>query len=146
MKLNNVRLLVNKFDECFNFYSVVLGLKVSWGKPGEVYASFDIGMPMGLSIFKSDLMAEAVGNSDLAFPENMRDKVVICISVENVDQIYKEVKERGGDFINEPTDMTGWGIRTVHMRDPEGNLLEIQSELSKEKWDKDLLENAEEYN
>jgi len=34
--------------------------------------------------------------------------------------------------------MTGWGIRGCHFRDPENNLIEIWSELAKEKWDKDL--------
>ncbi len=41
--------------------------------------------------------------------------------------------------------MTGWGMRTVHFRDPENNLLEIWSELAKEKWDKDLQDQAEEF-
>ena len=36
-------------------------------------------------------------------------------------------------------------MRAVHLRDPEDNLIEIWSELAKEKWDKDLQNEAEEY-
>jgi catechol-2,3-dioxygenase len=41
--------------------------------------------------------------------------------------------------------MTGWGMRAVHFRDPENNLIEIWSELVKEKWDKDLQNESKEY-
>ena len=61
MKINNIRLLVADFDNCYRFYSEKLGLKVTWGKIGGDYASFDIGLEsnnMGFSIFKSDLMSK----------------------------------------------------------------------------------------
>ncbi len=41
--------------------------------------------------------------------------------------------------------MTGWGIRVVHLKDPEGNLIELNTELDKLKWDEDLLKDAKEY-
>lgn len=146
MKLNNVRLLVKDFDASFDFYANKLGLNVTWGKPGADYASFDIGIPSGLSIFKSDLMANAIDNKHLQLPAESREKMLLAINVENVDATYKELSGKGIQFINEPTDMTGWGLRGVHLRDPEGNLLEFWSELPREKWDKDLLEDASEYN
>lgn len=145
MELNCIRLLVNDFDACFRFYSEQMGLKVCWGKLGGDYASFDIGMPSGLSIFKSDLMAHAVGNFEQALPENCREKVAIIIKVEDVDKAYTLLSEKKLVFINTPQDMPGWGIRVAHLRDPEGNLLELYSELPAEKWDKDLLEEAKEY-
>ncbi len=58
--------------------------------------------------------------------------------VDRVDETFEELSDKGIEFINEPTDMTGWGIRSVHFRDPENNLIEMWSELAKEKWDKDL--------
>ena len=41
--------------------------------------------------------------------------------------------------------MTGWGIRTAHFRDPENNLIEICSDIAKEKWDEDLQEESDKY-
>ncbi len=148
MELSNIRLLVNDFDKCFKFYAEQLGLKVTWGKIGGDYASFDIGIKsseMGLSIFKSDLMAAAIGNSNKSLPGDNREKIAIILKVDNVDTTFQNLSAKNVPFINEPTDMTGWGIRAAHFRDPENNLIEIWSELPKEKWDKDLQNDAAEF-
>lgn len=148
MELSNIRLLVKDFDKCFKFYSEQLGLKVTWGKIGGDYASFDIGIKsneMGLSIFKSDLMASAIGNSEKSLPFDNREKIAVILKVDSVDETYKELVNKGIEFINKPMDMAGWGDRVVHFRDPEGNLLELISALDKEKWNKDLLDEAKEY-
>lgn len=145
MKLNCVRLLVGDFDESFRFYTEKLGLNVVWGKPGGDYANFDIGIPGGLSIYKTDLMAKAIGNTEKSLPIDKREKIAIILNVPDVDKTYRELAEKGVPFINEPKDMTGWGMRAAHFRDPEGNLLEIWSELPREKWDQDLLDDAKEF-
>ena len=145
MELNGIRLLVKDFDKCFEFYSKTLGLNVTWGKIGGDYASFDIGIPSGLSLFKSDLMAEVVGNANEELPVNKREKIAIILKVPDVDKSFGELKDKGVSFIKEPSDMTAWGIRAAHFRDPEENLIEIWSELAKEKWDKDLQEEADKY-
>jgi predicted enzyme related to lactoylglutathione lyase len=147
MKINNIRLLVTNFDNCFKFYSEKLGLKVTWGKIGGDYASFDIGLAsnnMGLSIFKSDLMAKEIGNFEKTLPKNSREKTVIVLQVDNVDKIYEKLSNNGVEFINEPKDISGWGSRVAHFRDPENNLIEIYSELPKDKWSEDLLEEINE--
>ena len=145
MVLNCIRLLVRDFDKCFQFYAETLGLNVTWGKPGGDYASFDIGIPSGLSIFKSDLMANTIGNSDKQLPVNNREKIAIILKVADVDKAYEELSRNDVSFINKPVDMTGWGIRVAHFRDPEDNLIEIWSELEKEKWDQNLLNESKEY-
>ena len=43
-------------------------------------------------------------------------------------------------FINEPTDMSDWGMRTVYLRDPEENLIELFTPLSREQYSQELLE------
>ena len=143
MKINNIRLLVTDFDNCFRFYSEKLGLKVTWGKIGGDYASFDIGLEsnnMGLSIFKSDLMAKKIGNLEKSLPLSSREKTVIVLQVDDVDKTYEELTSNGVKFINEPKDIAGWGSRVAHFRDPEDNLIEIYCELPKEKWSNDLLD------
>jgi len=148
MKLNNVRLLVRDFDNCYRFYSEKIGLKVTWGKIGGEYASFDIGLEsnkMGFSIFKSDLMAMALGNFNLQLPIKCREKVIIVMKVESVDEVYSKLIEKGVEFVNKPIDMPAWGSRVVHFRDPEDNLIEIYSDLSKDKWSNDLIEESKDY-
>lgn len=146
MEFCGVRLLVKDFDKAFRFYSETLGLKVKWGDFGDVYASFYFGIgPDGLAIFQSDYMAPVVGNAEQLLPENCREKVMLILSVDNVDKSYEELSARGVKFVNKPIDMAEWGIRVVHMKDTEDNLIELNSELPKEQWSKDLQEESLKY-
>lgn len=141
MKLEGIRLLVEDFDASFNFYSKILGFKVTWGKPGDVYASFDTGGHVGLSIFTSRLMHDAL---NIMINDNLSrsHKAVLVFECHDVDKIYLTVKRKSIKIIKPPTDMPAWGNRCMHIEDPEGNTLEFSSALSKDKWDKDLLEDA----
>lgn len=85
-------------------------------------------------------MADSIGNSNKQLPEDSREKTTTVIKVLDVDKTYAELGEKGVAFFKDPIDMTGWGMRVAHFRDPENNLVEIWSELAKEKWDNDLKE------
>lgn len=124
-----LRLLVKDFDASFRFYSEKLGLRVVWGKVGDVYASFDNGNSGEIGIFKSDLMATVVGNIEKQHPNNCREKIAIILKVNSVDDVYNELTKKGVCFINEPCDIVAWGMRVVHLRDTEDNLIEYCSEL-----------------
>ncbi len=138
MKLSYVRLLVDDFDKCFDFYSNTMRLTVTWGKLGDVYASFDTGSQTALSIFSKPLMFQSLEKDT---PKTSNSQLVICFESDNVDEDYTTLLDLGVNFLDKPTDMTGWGCRCVHLTDPEGNIIELNQELSKEKWDKDLLDN-----
>ena len=132
MKFSNIRLLVKNFDKAFAFYNDTLGLECTWGKPGENFASFNIGLESGLAIFKAELMNIAINNVDADKDAKFQDKSAIIIQVENVSDTYEKLKNRGVVFLTEPKDMPAWGIRVAHFRDTEGNLLEIYTELEKD--------------
>ena len=55
------------------------------------------------------------------------------------------LKEKGVIFVNEPTDMVDWGSRTVLLRDPEDNLIELFSPLAPEQWSEELIEENKKY-
>jgi catechol 2,3-dioxygenase-like lactoylglutathione lyase family enzyme len=132
MKFNNVRLLVKDYDKCFKFYTEKLGLEAVFNIEG-CYGSFKVAEGIeGLAIFTSDLMAPAVGNADKAQPTNCREKMMVSFEVPDVDETYKALKAKGVEFINKPTDMPDWGMRTVHLRDPEENLIELYTPLAME--------------
>ncbi|GLB52472.1 hypothetical protein NBRC110019_15120 [Neptunitalea chrysea] len=131
MKFNNIRLLVNNFDTCFTFYKDTLGLECTWGKLGEAYASFNVGVPSGLCLFKAEFMNMAIDNTDTHTHEHIQDKVALILEVDNVNETYTFLQAKGIAFLTEPKDMTDWGIRVTHFRDPENNLIELFSELSK---------------
>lgn len=133
MKFSNVRLLVKDFRKCFKFYNEKLGLEPLWGDESDCYASFKVADNIeGLALFVSDFMAPAVGNTEKKQPEGYREKMMVCFEVPNVDEAYQSLKTKGVEFINEPTDMPDWGMRTVHLRDPEENLIELFTPLAME--------------
>ena len=146
MKFSNVRLLVKDFAKCFKFYTEQLGLEPAWGDENSGYASFKVADGIeGFALFVSDWMASAVGNADKELPVGFREKSLVVFSVDNVDDTYSALKARGVKFINEPTDMPDWGMRTVHLRDPEDNLIELFSPLATEQWSEELIEENKRY-
>ncbi|MDR1698197.1 MAG: VOC family protein [Prevotellaceae bacterium] len=129
MEFSNVRLLVKDYQKCFDFYTEKLGLEAVYNLEG-CYASFKVAEGIeGFALFVSDLMAPAVGNADKSQPTNCREKMMVSFEVENVDETCKTLWAKGVDFINEPTDMPDWGMRVVHLRDPEENLIELFTAL-----------------
>lgn len=145
MKLNNIRLLVSKFDECFLFYRDTLGFKVTWGNLGENYAQFQTGESGELSIFSKNIMASVVNTSMLPSQQPAQDNMALIFSVDDLDKFYKSLSTKGIIFINEPTDQPDWGIRASHLRDPEGNLLEFIMDMPKEKFSAELNDDFNKY-
>ena len=131
LRFDNARLLVVKFDETFVFYRDVLGLKPTWGSPGENYASFTFPGGGQIALFRRALMADAVGASARASTRTEQDTVAIVLAVDDVDAAYRELGARGVAFVAPPEGRPAWGIRAAHFRDPDGNLIEIYSALNK---------------
>lgn len=146
MKFISVRLLVKDFAECFRFYSDQLGLEPAWGDENSGYASFKVADGIeGFALFVSDWMAPSVGNADKQQPTAMREKSLIAFRVDNVDETFAALKAKGVAFINEPTDMPDWGMRTLHLRDPEENLIELFTPLAPEQCSQELLEEDQKF-
>lgn len=145
MKLSNVRLLTEKFDETFLFYRDVLGFKVTWGNVGDVYAHFQDAGGYDIALFSRPIMAGAVGTEKLPAAVKSQDRFALILAVDNVDKAFDDLRKKGQNFVTEPADQKDWGIRVAHLRDPDGNLIELMSELSKEKWSNGLREEADRY-
>jgi catechol 2,3-dioxygenase-like lactoylglutathione lyase family enzyme len=131
MKFSSVTLLVKDYKKCFEFYTQKLGLEVFWTQEGVEYSNFKMGNDVyRLALFSSDLWAQYVGNADKTQPVGYREKSVIEIDVENVDEIYQTLMAKGVEFINQPVDMPAWGARCVCLRDPEENIIWFASPLN----------------
>ncbi len=145
MKLDNIRLLVTEFDACLYFYQETLGFKRTWGEPGGDYASFDVGDEMVLALFRRKLMAEAVGTGNLPVSTQEQDNFALIFEVSDLEKTVQDIERRGGKFVTSIEDKTLWGIRTVHLRDPDGNLIEFITTLPQHKWDESLIERDQTY-
>ncbi len=129
IRLNNTRLLFADFPAMFRFYRDELGFKPTFGSEQDVYADFDAG-GANVALFRRDLMAQAVGTQELPAETESQDRVALIFEAENVDAEYTRMCRQGVAFVTPPTDMPDWGIRTAHLRDPDGNLLEVFSPIS----------------
>ena len=131
MKFSNVRLLVSDYKKCFKFYNEELGFEPLWGDIDGCYASFKVAEGIeGFALFVSDFMAPVVGNADKSQPSGVREKSMVSFEVGNVDETYQTLLAKGIHFINQPIDMPDWGMRVVHLRDPEDNLIELFTPLA----------------
>ena len=127
--LTHVRLLVEDYKTCFKFYSETMGLKVSWGNENTGYAELDTGEAR-LALFTRDEMAQVVGTTGLPTGSVCRDRHVVILRVPDVDAAFKDLSGKDVTFVLEPQDHLDWGIRTAHLRDPDGNLIELNCRLT----------------
>ena len=58
------------------------------------------------------------------------DTISLGIPSDNVDEDYKRLKEAGVEFLGEPQTIADWGMRCVYFRDPEGNLLSLDGDIT----------------
>ena len=140
MRLDNIRVLCTHFDQTFAFYRDVLGLTVTWGEVGGNFASFDTGGRNGLGLFDRDLMAAALG--EVPSPSAPLQTALV-FEVPDLDVFHSAATEQGVNFITPPHDMPDWGSRVTHLRDPEGNVIEVFAHLAKAAWSDDLREEAQ---
>ncbi|MCX4683506.1 glyoxalase/bleomycin resistance/extradiol dioxygenase family protein [Kitasatospora purpeofusca] len=129
------RLLVADFPACFGFYQAVLtpltGAALVKGTPDGPYATWDLDGQAVLSLFDRGLLAATVGTAALpAEPAaTTQDGTMLVFRVEDVGQAFDLCLRHGAAPVVDPTDRPDWGpgLRTAHLRDPEGRLIELQS-------------------
>jgi lactoylglutathione lyase len=126
MQLDNVTVLVSRFEETFAFYRDVLGLTVTWGEPGGNFASFTgtgTGGGSQVAIFRRHLMAETIGTDHLPAAASVQDRVSLVFAVADVDAETARVTGLGAPLVAAPADRPAWGIRVAYVRDPDGTLI-----------------------
>ncbi|MBD2533641.1 VOC family protein [Nostoc flagelliforme FACHB-838] len=128
LQLTHLRLLVSNYKDSFLFYRDLLKFDVDWGDEDSGYAELNTGY-LKLGLFKKDLMAEVVPRIEQPSYIVNRDKIALIFAVDNVDEVYEQVKNQNAIVVTEPQDRPDWGIRTAHFRDPDGNLIEIYNNL-----------------
>ncbi|MEV0531937.1 VOC family protein [Kitasatospora sp. NPDC050463] len=128
------RLLVTRFAECFGFYHAVLPRFTSAvlvkGEPAGPYANWDVDDQAVLALYDRAMMAATLGTGELpARPPAAQDRAMLVFRVDDVDDALAFCLRHGGTAVIEPTDRPEWGpnLRSAHLRDPDGHLIELQS-------------------
>ncbi|MGW6358035.1 VOC family protein [Streptomyces sp. NPDC055092] len=126
MELAQVRLLVTDFRACYHFYAEVLGLKPQSGAQDGPYEKFSPAAgSAGIALEDRALMAQVLGELTDA-PDGYRSLVVL--RVDDLDQYCEQIVARGAEILQGPAPMTD-RMRVAHLKDPEGNIVELQEWL-----------------
>jgi predicted enzyme related to lactoylglutathione lyase len=128
------RLLVTRFAEMFDFYQAVLpemlGAKLMKGTASGPYANWDVDDQAVLVLFDRATLAAVVGTDSLPQTASpAQDHTMFVCRVDDVDAGAELCVRHGATLVVPPTDRPEWGptLRSAHLRDPEGNLIELQS-------------------
>jgi catechol 2,3-dioxygenase-like lactoylglutathione lyase family enzyme len=132
MRLTHVRLLVTDFSGCYRFYRDDLGLATKWDDNGA-YAEFAVGEDVWLAIFPRAEMAEDLGTNGLPADAEAQDRIALVLAVDDVDASVAALREKGVALASEPHDRKDWGLRVAHVRDPDGNLVELFHDIEWER-------------
>jgi catechol 2,3-dioxygenase-like lactoylglutathione lyase family enzyme len=117
------RLLVADFKRSLAFYRDTLSLPVARtiGDGDGVYA--ELGAEGGrIAIYSREMFAQSVLNLE---PAVRGDSVLITIHVPNVEEAARELEGKGVRFEAGVTLREEWAVKTVHLRDPDDNLVEV---------------------
>lgn len=121
-KLVTTRLLVGDFRASVNFYRDVLQMPVRQMIGGDdgPYCEFG-GEGGGIALYNRDLAHKIFGLQDAG----AQNRVMLTIHAGGVDQAFKELSAKGVKFEVAVTERPDWAIKTAHLRDPDGNLIEL---------------------
>jgi predicted enzyme related to lactoylglutathione lyase len=127
VELAQVRLLVGDFAACYRFYAEVLGLKPQSGASEGPYEKFSPAVgSAGIALQDRVMMSEVLGDELGDAATGHRSLVVL--RVDDLDSYCEQVTARGATFLHGPAPMTD-RMRVAHLKDPEGNLVELQEWL-----------------
>ncbi|MGW5862228.1 VOC family protein [Streptomyces sp. NPDC055239] len=126
MELAQVRLLVTDFSACYCFYADVLGLKPQSGAVEGPYEKFSPAIgSAGIALQDRSMMAEIL--DEVEEPATGHRSLVV-LRVDDLDAYCAGIVERGGTIAQGPAPLTD-RMRVAHLKDPEGNLVELQEWL-----------------
>ena len=128
IKRFHLRLLVVNFSECFRFYRDVLGLPVRYGDELANYAELKNDI-LHIALFRRKQMATVIGRTHYPTTVASQDRVMLILRVENIVEVYKNLQNIGVEFVTELCERQEWDCLTAHFRDPDGNLIELNSDL-----------------
>ncbi len=124
MSMPYPRLLAQDFDASLRFYTEVLGAEPAKVVP-SMYAHFeDESGQTRLALLRRDQLAELVPLAEPDAPAE--DSLMLVLRVDDVDASVTALAAHGITVVVPPADRPGWNIRSAYVRDPDGNLVELQ--------------------
>lgn len=124
MKLSQIRLLAKDFHKSLTFYKDVMELPLGTYFEEMKYATFKTGETQ-IEIVSREQMTQVIGENIIPFEVESQSEFFLNFSVEQIDEVCTRLKDKGVVFLNEPHDRKEWNARVAHLRDPDGNVIEL---------------------
>ncbi|HJP76756.1 MAG TPA: VOC family protein [Pseudonocardiaceae bacterium] len=129
MHLTQIRLIVDDFPAVAAYYRDVIGLKPQFEHLLEPpYTAFKPELGSSLCLHERADLARMLGDGVLADAPS-GDAALVSLRVDDLDAYLAEVAGRGAQVVAGPVTF-GDRTRNAYLRDPEGNLIELQQWLT----------------
>jgi uncharacterized glyoxalase superfamily protein PhnB len=118
-------LTVDDLQASVAWYRDILGFIVA-----EEYKRGDQVMGVRLKAGAAELL---LGQDDFAKGRDRQKGAGLrfyCVTAQDVDQLAAEIRKRGGQLTQEPTDQP-WGTRDFALADPNGFIISITTEVKR---------------
>ncbi len=129
VEFSRTRLLVKDFDRSWRFYRDVLGLTPVPGHGQPPYGEFRPAAGAMVSLFERKEMAKAVGLGTGRYNPRFTGRSALILETADVDAFARWLKRKKVRILAGPADRPVWGLRTVHLQDPDGYLIELFSNM-----------------
>ena len=125
MKLASIRIITDDLDRMVAFYEKTTGITAQ--RPAPVFAEL-VSPSATLAIGHSQTVV-LFGEGSARSADNR--SVIIEWQVDDVDAEYARLSADIADWVQTPTTMP-WGNRSVLLRDPDGNLVNLYTPVTDE--------------
>jgi predicted enzyme related to lactoylglutathione lyase len=129
LKYIYTRLHVQNYLDCKLFYQDVLGLKVYLANDAEEYVEFDVGATK-ITILNRSRLKDYIDSIESATYDRRDAKILLTFAVPNLDEAIVQLKAKGIPIFSSPWQHPEEGFITACIRDPDGNLIELEQILS----------------
>ncbi|MFM0472600.1 VOC family protein [Paraburkholderia strydomiana] len=120
MKFASVRVVTRDIDGLVEFYQRLSGIKAVRPADGFAEMRFE-GATLAIS---SEHLIELFNVGAATAAENQ--SAILEVEVGDVDAVFERMKASGTNIVM-PTTLMPWGNRSLLLRDPDGNLVNIFS-------------------
>lgn len=123
--LVSVRVITDDVSGLAAFYERITGTPVEWSTPDfaelrTAAGTLAIGSTRTVALFGAGSARPADNHS-----------AILEFLVDDVDAEYDRIRQTPTEFVNEPTTMP-WGNRSLLIRDPDGNLVNLFTPVTPE--------------
>lgn len=125
-KIDMIGIFVGDLPRMVTFYRDVLGFKIDWDGQGP-YAEFQ-HEGVRFSMYERAQLPELLGQAP-TYPSGLNGTFELAIDLPtsaDADSMFARVMAAGGRQVYAPRDEP-WGMHSLMVADPEGNLIEIGS-------------------